>query len=275
MTESGAAYEVLRADFQRGAIRHALFDFDGTLSLIREGWQGVMVPLMAEVLAALPGSAPYAELERQVREYVDRTTGIQTIYQMMGLADMVRERGGLPLLPEIYKQHYLDRLWERIKGRVAGLKAGSIPRESLMVPGAERMLVALRQRGVLCYLASGTDVEYVRDEATALGLSGFFHQIYGAIPDLGAYSKAMVIATILQANHLQGCELVTFGDGYVEIEETVAVGGIAVGVASDEVGRSGRVDTWKRDRLAAAGAHVIVADLSQTDALLAYLFDEG
>jgi len=266
--------EVLRADVHRGTVRHALFDFDGTLSLIREGWQSVMVPLMVQVLEALPGAPHGAALERQVRDYVDRTTGVQTIYQMMGLADMVRERGGTPLAPEAYKQMYLDALWERIKDRVAGLKAGAIPRQDLMVPGAERVLQALRERDVCCYLASGTDVENVRDEAAALGLDKYFCRIHGAVPDLTAYSKAMVIQSILRENHLAGCELVTFGDGFVEIEETVAAGGIAVGVASDEVGRSGQMDPWKRERLSAAGAHVIIPDFRHVDALLAWLFPE-
>ena len=31
-------------------IRHAVLDFDGTLSLIRDGWQNVMVPMMVEIL---------------------------------------------------------------------------------------------------------------------------------------------------------------------------------------------------------------------------------
>ncbi len=273
MTNTPAGFEVLRTDVPRGAIRHALFDFDGTLSLIREGWQGVMVPLMVRVLAGTPAAEPPEAIEALVRAYVDRTTGIQTIYQMMGLTDMVRERGGEPLPATAYKQQYLDELWERIKWRVAGLKAGSIPREDLMVPGAEQVLVSLAERGVRCYLASGTDLEYVRDEVTALGLADYFDgHIYGAVADLGAFSKAMVIGAILRDNDLHGHELVTFGDGYVEIEETVAVGGLTVGVASDEVGRSGRVDPWKRGRLAEAGAHIIVADFGHVDALLDYLF---
>ena len=35
-------------------IRHAVLDFDGTLSLIRDGWQNVMVPMMVEILAQTP-----------------------------------------------------------------------------------------------------------------------------------------------------------------------------------------------------------------------------
>ena len=207
-------------------------------------------------------------------DYIDRTTGVQTIYQMIGLADMVRERGGEPLEPAEYKQRYLDGLWERIKDRVAGLREGRIPRRDLMVPGAEEVLAGLAARGVRCYLASGTDVEFVRDECAALGLAGYFWQIHGAIADYRSYSKAQVIRQILSEYDVQGHQLVTFGDGFVEIEETVGAGGIAVGVASDEAGRSGAVDAWKRRRLIEAGAHVIVPDFQDANALLAYLFAE-
>ena len=44
-----------------------------------------------------------------------------------------------------------------------------------------------------------------------------------------------------------------FGDGYVEIENVKAVGGVAVGVASNEKEREG-IDQWKRERLIQAGA---------------------
>jgi hypothetical protein len=33
-------------------ITHVVFDFDGTLSLIREGWPAVMVPMFVEMLPA-------------------------------------------------------------------------------------------------------------------------------------------------------------------------------------------------------------------------------
>ncbi len=47
-----------------------------------------------------------------------------------------------------------------------------------------------------------------------------------------------------------GEQLLAFGDGYVEIENTKEVGGLAVAVASDEANNgSGRMDEWKRDRL--------------------------
>ncbi len=266
--------EIVRPDLVRGAIRHALFDFDGTLSLIREGWQQVMVPMMVEVLEGTPEHESREELARVVRGFVDRLTGKQTIYQMLQLQEEVRARGGEPLEALAYKRRYLDLLWQRIAYRVEGLKAGSIAREELLVPGSLEMLEALRRRGVTCYLASGTDIAYVRDEAGALGLTPYFAGgIYGALDNWEQFSKAMLVQQIIRENGLQGHEFVAFGDGYVEIENAVAVGGIAVGVASDEVQRSG-IDAWKRERLIRAGAHLIIPDFRQADALLRYLFDE-
>ncbi len=69
-------------------------------------------------------------------------------------------------------------------------------------------------------------------------------------------------------------EVPEIGDGYVEIENAVAVGGIAVGVATDEVRRSGVVDAWKRERLIRAGAQLIIPDFRHAEALVRFLFAE-
>jgi len=267
----GTRIEIINPALARGDVRSALFDFDGTLSLIRQGWQSVMIPLMVEVLRETPQHEDDTALEAAVVEYVTRSTGIQTIFQMMELVEMVRARGGEPRTAQEYKAEYLRRLWQHIRERVEGLKSGRLAADDLLVPGAREVLEGLRKRGVTCYLASGTDRPYVVDEAAALGLAPFFGpHIYGALDDIHAYSKRQVIQRILRENHLQGPNLVTFGDGFVEIEDTKAVGGIAVGVASDEVTRQG-VDEWKRERLIQAGADLIVPDFREHEALLGYL----
>jgi phosphoglycolate phosphatase-like HAD superfamily hydrolase len=143
-----------------------------------------------------------------------------------------------------------------------------------MVPGSVEILEGMRTRDITCYLASGTDEVYVLDEAAALGLSGYFAGIYGALDDYQTYSKKMVIDRILAEKNLTGTELVTFGDGYVEIEDTKSVGGIAVGLATNEAERQG-VDQWKRGRLIAAGADLIVPDFGQAQQLLTFLFPEA
>lgn len=63
-----------------------LFDFDGTISLIRAGWVDVMVPMMVEILTGLGTGESEADLRALVEDFVARLTGEQTIYQMMELA---------------------------------------------------------------------------------------------------------------------------------------------------------------------------------------------
>jgi phosphoglycolate phosphatase len=105
-----------------------------------------------------------------------------------------------------------------------------------------------------------------------LGLTPYFgDHIYGALDDYQNFSKRMVIERILRENHLAGPELVAFGDGFVEIEDTKAAGGIAIGVASSEATRQG-IDAWKRQRLIQAGADLIIPDFRDHEALVAYLF---
>ena len=56
-----------------------IFDFDGTLSLIRSGWMDVMVPMCVEHLAALKTGESDAKLTKVVEEFVWRLTGKETI----------------------------------------------------------------------------------------------------------------------------------------------------------------------------------------------------
>src|SRR5436853_1025309 len=98
----GTRIEVINSTLERGRPRAALFDFDGTLSLIREGWPEVMIPMMVRHLAATGTSEPPEELAAHVEEFVMRLNGKQTIYQMMQLVDEVRARGGAPLEPLDY-----------------------------------------------------------------------------------------------------------------------------------------------------------------------------
>jgi phosphoglycolate phosphatase len=264
--------EVLRPDLRRGRFRSALFDFDGTLSLIREGWPQIMIPMMTAVLRETGAPETDAELKAAVEEFVMRLNGRQTIYQMMHLADEVRRRGGAPLEPLAYKHRYHDLLMGRIQGRLDALQSGTATAEEWTVPGSHALLKALRRRGVSLYLASGTDLKYVRHEAELLGVAEYFgDHIYGAQDDYKAFSKQMVVERILRDNNLHGEELLGFGDGFVEIEEIKKYGGCAVAVASDEANRRG-VNEWKRNRLVQAGADLVIPDYRQAGPLLDYLF---
>lgn len=257
---------------ETGNIRHVVFDFDGTISLIRDGWQNVMVPMMVECLQTeTDTSETEQELEAIVVEFVDRLTGKQTIYQMIQLCEEIRRRGGTPKPPLAYKDEYNRRLAPVVDARIRELTEGTIPADPLRVPMSLEFLQRLREKGIRCYLASGTDVEFVKNEARLLGVAESFDGgIFGALREYEKFSKAMVIQKILTDFQLKGSELLIIGDGYVEIENAKAVGAIAVGVVSIERNRY-KMNADKRERLLRAGADITIPDFRDGEHLLDYL----
>ena len=199
-----------------------------------------------------------------------RLNGKQTIYQMIQLADRIKERGGTPQEPLWYKHEYLRRLDERIAGRKEAVRSGSLNRDSLLVHGSRALLEGLLKRGLTLYLASGTDEVFVKEEAALLDVARYFGtHIYGAQDNYQNFSKKMVIERILRENSIPGDRLLAFGDGYVEIQNTREAGGLAIAVASDEANNgSGKVDEWKRQRMLGVGADVVVPDYRDAEALL-------
>lgn len=244
-------------------IRCALFDFDGTVSLIRSGWQDIMIPYFCEVVAETGTEEPPETIHATVKKFVDDLTGMQTIYQCMALCDEIKKRGGSPLTPGQYKAEYLRRLAEKIRDKKEALANGSAKPSEYAVPGSVEYLKKLCAMGIKCYCASGTDEEDVIYEAGLLGVKDYFAGgIFGAKADLTDCSKEAVIKNLLKNENIRPSELITFGDGFVEIKLTAQAGGTAVGVATDEVNRSGKIDREKEPRLVNAGAAFIVPDFT-------------
>lgn len=268
----GTEIEIINPNIVRGRFRSVLFDFDGTLSLIREGWPDVMIPMMVEILRQTPTAESRDALYGVAEDFVMRLNGRQTIYQMIQLCEEIEKRGGKAEDPLVYKRMYYQRLNLRISGRIEGLRTGRLAREDMLLPGSIAILEDLRRRGMTLYLASGTDEPYMKEEVRLLGLTDYFNGgIYGALDDYRRFSKKMLIDRMFHEHGLKGPELLAFGDGFVEIENTKEVGGVAVGVASDEVRRCG-INQWKRNRLIGAGADLIIPEFRQRESLLAYLF---
>ncbi|MCC6857878.1 MAG: HAD family hydrolase [Bryobacterales bacterium] len=253
--------------------RVVLFDFDGTVSLIRSGWMGVMVPMMVEILGELKTGESQEQLREVVEDFVWRLTGKQTVYQMIALAEQVSARGGAPLDPLEYKRLYLERLHTHICHRIEDLERGAPP-DKYLVPGARGVLESLRERGLKMYLASGTDQLFMRREAGLLDVARYFDGVYGALDDYKSFSKKILIQRLIANAEAAGSEFLVFGDGYVEIENVKEVGGVAVGVATAEP-HCLAIDEWKRERLAGVGADFIIPNFLCRQELFAALFPNG
>ncbi len=255
---------------------HAIFDNDGTISTLREGWEKIMEPVMVRAILGAGWKTAEEKLFLTVRErvhdYVEKTTGVQTLVQMHGLVEMVREFAVVPpaevKTPMGYKAVYNEELLAMVEGRVAKLRRSELCVDDFTVKGAIPFLKALHAAGVKLYLASGTDENDLLSEAAALGHASLFeHRIHGAVGDVNVEAKRIVLEKILsEIGAANAHTLVTFGDGPVEMRETKRRGGRAVGVASDELRRFG----WnlrKRTRLIRAGADLVAPDFSQWKAL--------
>lgn len=266
--------EQVSTTLPKSTYRSVVFDFDGTLSLIRQGWREIMIPMMVQILSETKTGETEAELETLVADYVDRLTGKQTIYQMIQLCEEIEKRGGKAKESLAYKQQFNTLLNNHIKNRIQGLKSGTLTPDDLMVLGARNLLANLQNRGLVLYLASGTDEAFVRQETELLGVTSYFEdRIFGAQDQYQNFSKAQVIQNILKTHAINGAELLGFGDGYVEIENVKAVGGTTIGVASDEVNRE-KLNAWKRERLISVGADIIVPHYTEQKALISHLCDQ-
>jgi phosphoglycolate phosphatase-like HAD superfamily hydrolase len=252
--------------------RVALFDFDGTISVIRSGWMEIMIPMMVEILLDLKTGEREQDLRAIVEEFVGRLTGKQTMYQMIALVEEIEKRGGTPLDPLEYKNRYLALLNDKIRNTITDLREERCPPDKHLVPGARRWLETLQDRGLKMYLASGTDQIYMREEARLLDVARYFDGgVFGALDDYKSFSKKILISRLIASSEYKGEQFLGFGDGYVEIENIKEVGGVAVGVATAEP-ECLAVDEWKRTRLAGVGADYIIPNFLCRDELLRTLF---
>lgn len=256
--------EILLQHQTLGKLDAAVFDFDGTLSKLRAGWEEVMAPLMCE---SIPGNPE--EVQALVTEYIDQSTGIQTIFQMRWLAEEVARRGGCAKDPWTYKDEYNRRLMLEVQRRRDAVSAGTEDAEKYMVPGGMAFLQALQDRGVTMYAASGTDETDVQAEAAVLGFAGFFTEIAGAKRDTDDCSKEAVLRRLVRP----GRNLLVVGDGKVEIALGREAGALTLGIASQDTPgcMSEEMNEQKYRRLAAAGAHAIVCDFRNLEELLAWI----
>ncbi len=255
-----------------GQIKAAIFDFDGTFSTLRCGWETVMQPLMLEMISGSSAEKADSELVKEVNDYIDSSTGIQTIYQMQWLRKRVDIAGkGNPERDEWwYKAEYNRRLMLKIQGRINALKSGKAKPEDYLIKGCIEFITQLKNKGVELFLASGTDHKDVLNESNALGADKYFSLIKGAPENMAACSKEAVIRMILEEKKIKGSELLVVGDGKVEIALGKAANGFALGAATDENNLCG-LNPVKYKRLVNAGADAVTGDFTPIDEIMQWL----
>jgi phosphoglycolate phosphatase len=253
-------------------IRHVVFDFDGTLSLVRGGWAEIMVE---QFLEHLPVHAPEAEpaLRQSLLHDILALNGKPTIYQMQLLAEKVSQQGGTSDSPDNYNLDFQRRLRIKLSERLEDIRTTPARRDHYLVHEARTMLTLLRERGIIIHLLSGTARPDLLIESEALGIREFLgDRIYGPDDLRPGFTKRAVFEQIVLDHSLTDGQLMCFGDGAVEIMDTRRLNGLAIAVASDEAQNgSGRLDDNKQSHLLKAGAHVVIPDYRHASQLLEVL----
>ena len=250
--------EVVRRPTSHVQPKVAFFDFDGTVGLIRAGWMQLMIAQAMAELRATGTEETDAELLAVVEEFIFRLTGKPTIYQMIELAENVRKRGGVPIDPAENKNRFLAQLQDQSDRRIQSIRSGEVAPDRFMVPGTRAVLEDLQRRGLRLYLVSGTDDALVQEEARLFDIVRYFDGgVYGSPGDDSDFSKLGLAKDVVARGEATGPEIVSFGDGPVELEAIEYVGGVAVGLATLEP-ECDRVDPWKRQRLISTGARYII-----------------
>lgn len=260
--------EIIRERVGQKPIKIAIFDFDGTISTLRANWEGIMEPLMLELICPLGEGESYPqELVQKVRDYIDESTGIQTAYQMEWLKNTVESYGKNHIKEDIwwYKDQYNVRLLNMVNERMAELDNGAKTQEDYRMQGSLDFVKALHEKGVEVYIASGTDHKDLVNEVEVLGLSPYVKAAKGAPERQFACSKEEVLGNLLE--QFPADEVVMLGDGKVEIMLGHKAGALTVGTATNETDRKG-VNEVKREKLVKAGADVIVGDFLDKEGLL-------
>ncbi len=263
--------EIIAADIRRPQISHAIFDFDGTLSWLRHGWPQIMLETF---LKHAPNQwRGDTTMRTRLLSDILSLNGKPSIHQLERCCEQAQAAGHPTPSPQTLLDEYLPTLRHIVAQRMASIRDGSCAPDEFIIWNALKALEILEGRGVTLVILSGTAQNDVRTEAELLGLTRFFGtHIYGSSAH-GSFSKKDVIERIMREEGIEGHHLIAFGDGPVEISFTKAVGGLAIGVASDEDHNgSHEIDRAKRDQLIAAGADLIIPDYAEADTLLATVF---
>ncbi|HEV7402728.1 MAG TPA: HAD family hydrolase [Chthoniobacteraceae bacterium] len=256
----------------RPQISHVVFDFDGTLSWLRHGWPEFMCDVFMENVQRHPGETIDSMRSFLIDEII-ALNGKPSVFQCQRFVEILVDRGGPRLEAEALRAEFQLRLDEAIRQRMHAIRSGGQAASDYLIYGALPFLEHVRARGLTPVILSSTVQERVREEAELLGIHHFFaHHIYGGVGDPLLFSKRAIFEQLLAGEGITGAQLLSFGDGPVELRDTKELGGIAVAICSDENNNgSGLIDPHKEKHLLAVGADAALPDYRDAAALLDHI----
>lgn len=251
-------------------IKTIIFDFDGTISTLRHGWEEIMEDYMYQMISG-DTLGDDKELKEEIKVYINESMGIQTIYQMQWLKEKVQLKNKAEVLDIWeYKRGYNVRLMDIVRQKTKKLISKKLNPKDFRIINSKEFVKELYELGYKLYIASGTDHEDVVNEMKALEIFEYFEDVKGAPADKIDCPKEAIVKHLTEDLGYKGSEIAIIGDGKVEIEIAVKIGGKAIGMATDETTQD-CINQRKRKKLISAGAHIIAPHFEEKDAMIQWI----
>ena len=239
-------------------LKYAMIDHDGTLSLLRKGWQPIMHAFWQEIYQVI---FPAKMLEEtQLNSLTTSTTGMPTLRQMEIFKDKYLQGASIGLGkyadPVFLKNEFVKRLEEVVNKRKAEILADSSKAGGYRLPDSLKLLNFLTSRGIHLHLASGTDERSVLLDTELLGYSQFFGENIWGARELDWDAKEAVLSEWKEKGAKSG-QVMVIGDGPREIEAALTSAVLRIGVVMDEENPL-KPDMNKAQSLIEAGANGLV-----------------
>ncbi len=254
----------------RGKIKTVIFDFDGTISTLRFGWEEIMKDYMYEMIAG-NNEMDNEKLIKEIKTYIDESMGVQTIYQMQWLKERVIKEGRTQALDIWdYKRGYNILLIDKVRSKIKKIFSNDLIPNDFRIKGSFEFIKELYEKGYKLYIASGTDHEDVVKEMRSLEVFEYFEKVKGAPSNKIQCPKESIVSYLLEDLKYKGNEVLIIGDGKVEIQLARKIGGKAIGMATEEK-ESLTINERKRKKLIEAGANIIIPNFLAKDKIISWI----
>lgn len=228
----------------------AMIDWDGAISLIREGWQRIMQEYIANFISSgLPQKNDYL----WAQSFIKKTLGENTVEQMLGMIEKAEQNGrnDIPVsysekmaLAEEHRKKYREILEKEVRGK--RIKTAKKNPDKFIVRGMKYLLEELKKRNIKIFVASGSEQEGkggIEEEAETLGLKHYFEAVFGYNGSISPYNKENVVKWILNKYNLDPLQLLVVGDGPKEMKVGKKFGAVTIGLISNNVTRKILLDS--------------------------------
>jgi phosphoglycolate phosphatase-like HAD superfamily hydrolase len=233
-----------------------VFDWDDTIFTGMRVW----VRLQGEIIAGIwsGGQEPTREVLHAAETFARDTAG-RTDLERFRLA--LKETESYGCMPPHDAVHYVGGYKAKIEDYVdkAVERWVKDPHEYYL-PGVVGLIKALRDAGLPLYVATANHILVKYDMIARMGLSDHFEGVFG-VGSVGfdEYDKCQAIKRVKKLNAGKHGDVLMIGDGVGDVKAAKDAEAFSIGVSDD---------VQVRDRLAKAGADIVISDFGSLEPIL-------